>query len=99
MTCGIDNLSYEISYNVERSGLSSVARLDSVTHAPDSSQQYEMRRLLPYTQYSVRVRVVGYVDGGDGSYRVGNGTLFGRTALLSSNFSDITVFTTNKSGK
>ncbi len=99
MTCGIDNLSYEISYNVERSGLSSVARLDSVIHAPDSSQQYEMRGLLPYTQYSVRVRVVGYVDGGDGSYRVVNETLFGRTALLSSNFSEITVFTTNKSGK
>ncbi len=99
MTCGIDNLFYEISYNVERSGLSSVTRLDSVTHTPDSVQRYEMRGLLPYTQYSVRVRVVGYVDGGDGTYMVGSGTLFGRTALLSSNFSDITVFTTNKSRK
>ncbi|XP_064388131.1 uncharacterized protein LOC135336300 isoform X2 [Halichondria panicea] len=97
MTCGIDNLFYEISYNVERSGLSSVTRLDSVTHTPDSVQRYEMRGLLPYTQYSVRVRVVGYVDGGDGTYMVGSGTLFGRTAFLSSNFSDITVFTTNKS--
>ena len=99
MTCGIDNLFYEISYNVERSGLSSVTRLDSVTHTPDSVQRYEMRGLLPYTQYSVRVRVVGYVDGGDGTYMVGSGTLFGRTAFLSSNFSDITVFTTNKSRK
>lgn len=77
---------------------SSVPRLDSVPHIPDARQQYEMRGLLPYTAYSVRVRVVGYIDGGDGTYRVGNGTQLGTTTLLSSEFSNTTVFMTEKSG-
>lgn len=102
MTCGIDNLSYEVSYNVEGSVLLSVPRLDNIPHVPaskQSKQHYEMRGLLPYTEYSVRVRVVGSVDGGDRSYRVGNGTHLGRTSVLSSEFSNTTVFTTEKSCK
>lgn len=98
MTCGVENISYEVLYELESSVLSPVSRLDNVRHVPDSTQQYEIRGLLPFTEYSVRVRVVGYVDGGDGMYRVSNGTQLGNTTVLSSKFSIPTVFTTQKSG-
>ena len=101
MTCGIDSLTYEVLYSIE--GRSSISFQDSVSPTPHNTSspvQYMLQGLLPYTHYSVKVRVVGYVDGGDGMYRLDNGTfaLMGRTVVLSSNYSDATLFTTQKSG-
>ena len=103
MTCGIDSLTYEILYSLEGRFMSSVSFQDSISSAPNTNGslvQYVLRELLPFSQYTVKVRVVGYVDGGDGMYQLDNGTigLMGRTLLLCSNYSDVTLFTTEKSG-
>lgn len=100
MTCGIENITYEVSYAIEGRGLPSVSFQDSVIPTrPGVTQHYEINELLPFTQYSVRVRVMGYVNAGDEIYTIQNYSLSLFGGFFVSDFSDITKFITERSGE
>ena len=103
MTCGLSNVTYEVTYHIQGSQFSSFSFHDTVmasevTTNPDSTMQYILQSLLPFTGYSVKVRVVGYVDTGNEMRTMDNG-LMGRTLLVASNYSVTIHFKTQKSGE
>ena len=103
MTCGLNHVTYEVTYHIQGNQFSSFSFHDTVvataeTTNPDSTMQYILRSLLPFTEYSVKVRVVGYVDTGNGMYVIDNG-LLSRTLLVASNYSATIYFKTLRSGE